>query len=316
MKKLQLQNLIKEAIQEILGENLKQDARQKKLVAIDAEIKALQGDKVNITTGKDDIGESRGPIKFKLADDYENKISELPYNSSEKRMRWVNGIVDYVEENGADDITTIARKKFNVPQPRIADYARDMIRLGILVPETEGVTPQFMRPRGEEDEESQADLGPEGGIEGNMSDEEVDASFAKTMASQNDDFIDLQATQRAAGSRQSAAKTSSMSDEERKAWMRYQDLETRLRGVASNLNRGSRSKNKPSGDDIQGGGSLYNIPSLKDLQTRIKDEMTAIASKFPSVVKGDKDSKNEASKAEPLDEWTINRMQYYAGIKK
>lgn len=307
MKKLQLQDLIKEAIQEILGEDLEQDAKSKELVAIDAKIKALQSKKKNVATGTDNMDEARGPIRFKLADDYESKVAELPYNNSEKRMKWVNGIVDYVEENGAKDITTIAREKFNVPQPRIADYARDMIRLGILVPETEGTVPQFMRPEDEDGEEEP------GGVEdmfvGNK--ENPLSMYFDDEAPSPEEEPEIPTP-----AQSSNANASSMSDEERKAWMRYQDLETRLRGVASNLNKGSRSNKKPSGDDIQGGGSLYNMSSLEDLKKRIKDEMAAIASKFPSVVKGDKDSKNEASKAEPLDEWTINRMQYYAGIKK
>jgi hypothetical protein len=304
MKKLQLQDLIKEAIQEILGEDLKQDARQKKLVAIDAEIKALQKDKVNVTTGTDSIGEARGPIRFKLADDYESKVAELPYNNSEKRMKWVNGIVDYVEENGAKDITTIAREKFNVPQPRIADYARDMIRLGILVPENEGTVPQFMRPEDEDGEEEP------GGVEdmfvGNK--ENPLSMYFDDEAPSPEEEPEIPAP-----AQSSNVNTPNMSDEEFKAWMRYQELERRVAGAKSNILKAKKSTSTPG--DIRDKPS-NEVENLRKLKKKMEDEMATIASKFPSVVKNNKDSKNEASKAEPLDEWTINRMQYYAGIKK
>lgn len=293
MKKSELQNLIREAVQEVLGEDLEQDAKQKELVAIDAKIKALQAKKTNVATNKDSMDEARGPIKFKLSDDYESKVTELPYNNSEKRMRWVNGIIDYVEENGAKDITTIAREKFNVPQPRIADYARDMIRLGILVPETEGTVPQFMRPEDEDGEEEPA--GVEDMFVGNK--ENPLSMYFDDEASSPEEEPEMPA-------QSSNINTPNMSDEEYEAWMRYRELERRVAGAKSNILKAKKFTSTPG--DIKDKPS-NEVENLRKLKKKMEDEMAAIASKFPSVAK---------EKSAPLDEWTINRMQYYAGIKK
>ena len=161
--KNKLQSLIRRAINEVLNEadmsSEKKAAKDAKMKAIEAEMKALQAKKNNLTSGKEEVAEGNinemAGANYKLADDYEEKMQNLPaeLTGSEKRMKWINGIIDYLDEVGSSDITTIATEKFNVPQPRIADYARAMIRAGVLEPAAAGFVPQFMRPEDEETEE-------------------------------------------------------------------------------------------------------------------------------------------------------------------
>ena len=165
-----LQSLIRKAISEVLNETTIDVANPN---ITDQQKQALI-QKARATTKNPKLGTADEPVDFveegtinemaganyKLSDNYEEKLSELPYFNSEKRMKWVNGIVDYLNQEGSSDITKIANEKFNVPQPRIADYARDMIKLGILEPAVVGFVPQFMRP--DTEEEDDVVTGPEG----------------------------------------------------------------------------------------------------------------------------------------------------------
>jgi hypothetical protein len=167
--KNKLQSLIRRAINEVLNETTIDVANPN---ITDQQKQALI-QKARATTKNPKLGTVDEPVEFvegelnemaganyKLADNYEDKLSELPYFNSAKRMVWVNGIIDYLNDVGSSDVTKIANEKFNVPQPRIADYARDMIRLGILEPAVAGFVPKFMRPEDEEGEEEMV-TGPE-----------------------------------------------------------------------------------------------------------------------------------------------------------
>jgi hypothetical protein len=145
----------------------------------DALIKGINKDIDGGVLEEDEVDEAKkgGGKKYKLTTDYAEKIARLPYKDSRKKMVWVNGIIDYIDQNGPKDITTIASEKFNVPQPRIADYARDMIMLGILEPEKEGDIPFFMRPKAEKPED-QPEENPE-----DYNDSVKDIDIATSLAS-------------------------------------------------------------------------------------------------------------------------------------
>jgi hypothetical protein len=324
MKKSQLQKLIREAIDEVLNEESpsEKDAKQKELAAIDAKIKALNVKKSDVASGREEVAEgeidemSRGPIKYKLTAGYEDKIAELPYANSEKRMKWVNGIVDYVDEMGAAATTTIAQEKFGVPQPRIADYVRDMIRLGILEPEQEGVVPQFMRQTddGDDARDEPEFMDPEGGIAGDMSDEEVDAGFPDLRGGEEEP--------EAGEIEKGNVSAASMSDEDYEAFMQYTDLEGRLAKLKSDILKTKRSRGGVAGDIGDGpSSSLDSMRALKDkLQKKMNDLLanSEYLQKRQAKITGKEYIKPEPEETEeePLDEWTKNRMQYYAGIKK
>lgn len=315
MKKSQLQDLIREAINEVLNEESSLQPLQSKADKEEKEAALAQIalNQARLKMKENNLDEmARGPISYKLTADYEDKIAELPYADSEKRMKWVNGIIEYVDEVGAANTTTIAQEKFGVPQPRIADYVRDMIRLGILEPEQEGVVPQFMRP---EDEEEEVEAGPEGGIEGDMSDTDIDATFAKAMRSGDEE---PEAGEIEIG----GVSGASMSDEDYDAFMQYTDLESRLAKLKSDILKTKRSRGGVAGDiGDTSSSSIDNMRAIKDKLQKKMDDLLANSEylqkrQLKMTGKEYIKSKPEETEEEPLDEWVKGRMQYYAGIKK
>jgi len=144
-----------------------------------------------------------------------------------------------------------------------------------------------------------------------MSDEEIEASFAKMMGSGDEEPEEgeIEKANVAAGG---------MSDEDYEAFMKYTDLENRLAKVKSDILKTKRSR--PSIGDIsdQPSNELQNLRDLKNrLQQRMDDLLAG--SEYLQARKA-----KMAKKAEPedtgdeeqLDEWMKGRMQYYAGIRK
>jgi hypothetical protein len=189
----QLREIVKEAVSEVLSEVLVAPVdKDPEQMTPDEKKQTMQ--KVQQSAGISDPEEPidmikkeqktrlrempRTPILYKLAPNWELKFEEAPVSSSnqkwyssEARLKWLRGIIDYLKENpeGAD-ITRIAKEKFNVPQPMLADYARELIKHGVLVPagrrgqemsddEVAGIKPQFMRNQDPDEEEPAKYLG-------------------------------------------------------------------------------------------------------------------------------------------------------------
>jgi len=152
--------------------------------------------------------------------------------------------------------------------------------------------------------------GPEGGIEGDMSDEEIEASFARMMGSGEEEPE--------AGEIETAdVATGRMSDEDYEAFMQYTDLENRLAKVKSDILKTKRSR--PSIGDISDTPS-NELQNLRDLKARLQTKMDGLLAGNEYLqsrqAKLNKKAAPEETETEPLDEWTKGRMQYYAGIKK
>jgi hypothetical protein len=166
--KNKLQSLIRRAINEVLKESTvpatvsyKGNLPDKVLKVDPADAETIQNIKTDpnidhATVGTKKLKETElnemAGANYKLADDYEEKMSNLPaeLTGSAKRMVWINGIIDHMNEVGSDTITHTAEEKFNLPQARIADYARAMIKAGVLEPAVAGFVPKFMQPEDEE----------------------------------------------------------------------------------------------------------------------------------------------------------------------
>ena len=119
--KNKLQSLIRRAINEVLNEDENALVATKSGTKVipfknTTELSSLVADSnvssITTTSGKKLKEMARPVIMYKLADGYEDKLSELEYFGSEKRMKWVNGIIEYIDQEGPSDITTIATEKF------------------------------------------------------------------------------------------------------------------------------------------------------------------------------------------------------------
>jgi hypothetical protein len=150
-----------------------------------------------------------------------------------------------------------------------------------------------------------------------MSDEEVDATFAKAMAA-GDEEPEIGDIEKADVS---AAK---MSDADYEAFMKVSDLENRLASTKSNILKIKKSKGVAGDIGDKPSTELVRLRDLKaSLEKRIDDLVAGseYLQKRQTKLTGKEYTKQPPEEIniadeEPLDEWTMNRMQYYAGIKK
>jgi hypothetical protein len=119
------------------------------------------------------------------------------------------------------------------------------------------------------------------------------------------------------------APASSMSDEDYEAFMKYSELADRLAATKSNILKIKRSKGTAVGD-------LKDKPStellrLQDLKKSLEDRVNALVASSDYLKKKTgqevtapeiEDIEDEEPIAEGLDEYTIRKMQFYAGIRK
>jgi hypothetical protein len=170
--KNKLQSLIRQAINEVLNEttvpatiSYRSSNTPDKVLKVDpADAETIQNIKTDPNIDHASVGNKKlketelnemAGANYKLADDYQDKLENIrsDWRNSPKRMVWINGIIDYLNDVGSDAVTQIADKKFGVPQARIADYAREMISKGVLEPAVAGFVPKFMQPEDEEGDE-------------------------------------------------------------------------------------------------------------------------------------------------------------------
>ena len=121
------------------------------------------------------------------------------------------------------------------------------------------------------------------------------------------------------------ASSSRMSDEDYEAFMQYGELKDRLAATKSNLLKMKRRKGGTAGD-------ISDRPSteeqrLRDLKKSLEDRINDLVAgsdylkkklqkDMPPAPPVETPEEEEDTLDEGLDDWTINKLQYYAGIKK
>jgi hypothetical protein len=112
--------------------------------------------------------------------------------------------------------------------------------------------------------------------------------------------------------------TSNVSDADYEASLKYSDLDRRLAATKSNILK--LRKGKTAAGDIKDVPSdeLQRLRALKtSLEQRIAD--LKASSEYVRKISGTpepEDLEMPDTEEEPLDEWTVNKMKYYAGIIK
>ena len=120
----------------------------------------------------------------------------------------------------------------------------------------------------------------------------------------------------------SDAPISSISDEDYEARMKYGELKQRLDSTKSNILKLRKNKGGSFGD-ISDKPST-ELQRLRDLKLSLEERIAALVASSPYLQAKLKKEEpivpvtepNEETEVEPLDEWTIHKMQYYAGISK
>jgi hypothetical protein len=192
-------------------------------------------------------------------------------------------------------------------QQQINTEFMQLVNLGAIIPaDTEfQKAKRILSPQTPSGEEESGTTEPEdetGIVSKDLSDEEIEASFAQAKAAGDD--VDTTTTSQQTGGE--TPSSTSLSDEDYEAFMKFSDLSDRLSKVKSDLNRMKRAK------FMKGGGDIKDKPSTEE--KRLIDLKTSLEQRVDDLVAGSEYLQKRQSKKDELDEWVKNKWQYYAGI--
>ena len=334
MKAKQLRRLIQEAIASVLNEatipttiNYKNASIPDKVLNIDPSdvdtINTLKKDPTvgSISMANKKIKEGEIDEMARLAKGY--KVADPNFDVSQYTNKRVSGvsladIIEYIKENPGTEKSSL-QSHFGFIRPQIANaIINALLSSGILVKLTASGEEETPTLPGETAPIQATE--PEDMFMGNA-ENPLSMYFDKEPNNDgtedfNDDeeptTDDLELTEPIAGS---------ISDEDYEAFMKYDDLKNRLDATKSNITKLRKNKGNMS-TDIEDRPST-ELTRLRALKVSLEERIEKIIASSPYLkAKINKEKpapapiKPEDLEIEPLDEWTIGKMQYYAGIKK
>ena len=317
MNKKDLQELVRKAIQEVLNEAdispAEKAAKDAELNAINKKIAALNIKKGDLASGREEITEDNIDELANVAVRYELAPDAAAADFAGKKARIVSAMQATEEPMSKMDVA--GALGYDKQNPINAEFM-SLVADGVIIPSGAQAAPRLNRPAAAEpegDEEVPAgEEGPEGGVAGEMSDEEIEASFAKAMGSGDEE-------PEAGEIETSDVSAASMSDEDYESFMQYTDLESRLAKVKSDILKTKRSRGVVGDIGDQPSSDVENLRALKDkLQKKMNDLLASseYLQKRQTKLTGKPVEKPAPEEEETMDEWMKSRMQYYAGIKK
>ena len=263
---------------------------------------------------ENDIEEmARTPKGFRLADE---NFDAAPY--ANKRVSGVSleSIINYFRENPGADKKSL-QGQFNFARPQIANaVVNALLDAGVLVKLGAGGEVEATPEPGEETAPKATD--PEDLFMGGAEDPLAMYFDGEPNADGSDDF------EPEAGELEKAEPSaSSMSDEDYEAFMKYDELKRRLDATKSNILKMRKSRGTAGDIADKPSTELQRLRDLKkSLEDRINDLVAGsdylkkkLAKDMPPAPPVETPEEEETLE-EGLDEWTINKLQYYAGIKK
>jgi hypothetical protein len=324
MKAKQLRRLVQEAIASVLNEDAAADqaAQTAKKSAIDKEIIALQKTKAELSKetsplAETDIDEMARIAKgFRLADP---NIDASQYSTKRVSGTSLSDVIEFFRANPGAEKTAL-QAQFNFVRPQIANaVVNGLLDAGILVKLGAGGEEEAPVAPGETAPVQATE--PEdmfmGSAENPLSmyfDNEPNADGDEDFNDDEEPTVD--------DMEKSDAPVSSISDEDYEAWMKYGELKQRLDSTKSNITKLRKGRSGGMMGDISDKPST-ELQRLLDLKASLEERIAALVATSPYLqAKLKKEEpvapaiKPEDLEVEPLDEWTINKMQYYAGIKK
>ena len=316
MKKSDLRKIVQEAIQEAINEEtyagiaaLDDFKKSKKYGTLSPEAKIAAEDELKkkgvVTLEGNEIEEMANvAVRYELAPD------AAATDFAGKKARIVTAM--QATEEPMSKVEVASALGYDKQNPINADFM-SLVADGVIIPSGTQSAPRLNRPAAEPtvagEEPSNYD-GPEGGVEGEMSDEEIEASFAKMMGGGEEEPEEGEIEKaNISGDR--------ISDEDYEAFMKYTDLEDRLSRVKSDILKAKRDRSSIGDITDQPSNELQNLRDLKiRLQAKLDDLLVGNQYLQARKAKMTKKVQPEEPSSEPLDEWMKDRMQYYAGIKK
>lgn len=311
MKRSELKEIIRTAIAEAVNEDAAADkaAQQAKKAAIDKEIVALQKTKSELDKETSPLAEDQVDEMANVAVRYELAPDAAAADFTGKKSRIITAM--QATEEPMSKIDVAGALGYDKQNPINADFMA-LVADGVIIPSGTQSAPRLNRPAGEPSTTTTTDDEFDF-IQGDMSDEEVDATFAKAMAAGDEEpeIGDIE---------KSSPSASKMSDDDYEAFMKVSDLENRLAATKSNILKLKKSKGVAGDIGDRPSDEVQRLRDLKiSLEKRIAD--TVASSKYLQQRQEKATGKKyepidiEDVEEEPLDEWAISRAQYYAGIK-
>jgi hypothetical protein len=315
MKISELQEIIRKAIKDVVNEAdispAEKAAKDAELNAINKKIVALNAQKSDLASGREEITEDNIDELANVAVRYELAPETSAANFTGKKNRIITAMS--ATEEPMSKIDVAGELGYNKQNPINADFM-ELVAAGAIVQSGGQAAPRLNRPASEPAATATTDDEFDF-IQGDMTDAEVDATFAKAAASGDEEpEID--------GIEKSSTSASKISDDDYEAFMKVSDLENRLASTKSNILKLKKGKSAAGDISDRPSDELVRLRDLKSsLEKRIGDIVAS--SKYlqqrQEKVTGKKYEPIEIEDVEieePIDEWAVGRAQYYAGIKK
>jgi predicted nuclease with TOPRIM domain len=315
MKVSELQEIIRKAIKDVVSEAeispQEKAAKDAELNAINKQIQALQAKKSDLASGRSSVvSENELDELANVAVRYELAPGVNAADFSGKKNRIITAMS--ATEEPMSKIDVAGELGYDKQNPINADFM-ELVANGTIVQSGGQAAPRLNRPAGEPTSAAAADDEFDF-IKGDMTDDEIDASFAKAAAA-GDEEPEIGDVEK------SSSSAPKLSDDEYEAFMKAIDLERRLAATKSNILKLRKGRSTAGDISDKPSSELQRLRDLKaSLEKRLADlestsaylsQRNKLSGKTPEQPKID-DIEDE----EPIDEWAISRAQYYAGIKK
>ena len=315
MKVSELKEIIRKTIKDVVTEDMSADATAQaaKKIAIDKEIIALQKTKSELSKETSPLSEDNIDELANVSVRYELAPDTNASSFTGKKNRIITAM--QATEEPMSKIDVAGELGYNKQNPINADFM-ELVASGAIVASGTQAAPRLNRPAAEPTAAGATPVDSEFDfIQGDMTDDEVDATFAKAAAAGDDEpeMGDIE---------KSSSSAVKMSDADYEAFMKVSDLENRLASTKSNILKLKKGKSDTGDISDRPSSELLRLRDLKSsLEKRIADVVAS--SKYLQQRQEKTTGKayepiepEEIETEEPIDEWAVGRAQYYAGIKK
>ena len=315
MKVSELKKIIRKTIKDVVTEDMSADAAAQaaKKIAIDKEIIALQKTKSELSKETSPLSEDNIDELANVSVRYELAPDTNASSFTGKKNRIITAM--QATEEPMSKIDVAGELGYNKQNPINADFM-ELVASGAIIASGTQAAPRLNRPAAEPTAAGATPVDSEFDfIQGDMTDDEVDATFAKAAAAGDDEpeMGDIE---------KSSSSAVKMSDADYEAFMKVSDLENRLASTKSNILKLKKGKSDTGDISDRPSSELLRLRDLKSsLEKRIADVVAS--SKYLQQRQEKTTGKayepiepEEIETEEPIDEWAVGRAQYYAGIKK
>ena len=326
MKVSELKEIIRKTIKDVVDEatqkttiDYKNPSQSDKILDIDPSdtttINKLKSDPAvgSVTAGTKKIKEADLDELANVAVRYELAPDVNAGDFTGKKYRILTAM--QATEEPMSKIDVAGELGYNKQNPINADFM-ELVASGAIIASGTQAAPRLNRPAAEPTAAGATPVDSEFDfIQGDMTDDEVDATFAKAAAAGDDEpeMGDIE---------KSSSSAVKMSDADYEAFMKVSDLENRLASTKSNILKLKKGKSDTGDISDRPSSELLRLRDLKSsLEKRIADVVAS--SKYLQQRQEKTTGKayepiepEEIETEEPIDEWAVGRAQYYAGIKK